>query len=159
MIPPIVWRAGLDLNPINPTDADQAAWLETLVWPDQPHRLERLRAALAIARSDPPPVLKGDLRTDLPALAATAPPDATLVVFHTAVLGYLPNPAERAAFAATVRDLGAVWISNEVPAVFPDIAARAPTPRPRGAFLLAVNGAPMAWTDPHGAWMQWFGAG
>ena len=154
-LPHIVWRAGLDLNPIDPRDPDQAAWLETLVWPDQPHRLARLQAALAAARNDPPPVHRGDLRTDLPALAATAPRDATLVVFHTAVLGYLADAGERAAFAASSMKLDGVWISNEVPGVFPDIAAKTTVSRPRGAFLLAVNGEPAAWTDPHGAWMEW----
>lgn len=156
-LPDVVWRAGLDLNPIDPTDADRAAWLETLVWPDQPHRLARLRAALAVARRDPPPLHRGDLRHDLPALAAAAPRNATLVVFHTAVLGYLADPAERSAFAATVRSLGATWISNEVPGVFPDIAAKTAVPRPRGTFLLAVDGEPVAWTDPHGAGIDWFG--
>ena len=156
-LPRIVWRAGLDLNPIDATDATQAAWLETLVWPDQPHRLAHLRAALAVARTDPPPVHRGDLRYDLQALASAAPRDATLVVFHTAVLGYLSDPAERRAFAASVRALGAVWISNEVPGVFPDMAAKTTVPRPRGSFLLAIDGEPVAWTDPHGAAIDWFG--
>jgi hypothetical protein len=156
-IPTVAWRAGLDLNPIDPRDDAQAAWLETLVWPDQPHRLANLRAALAIARRDPPPLVQGDLRTGLRALAAAAPSHARLVVFHTAVLGYLPDPGERAAFAATVRSLGATWISNEVPGVFPDMAAKVPVVRPAGAFLLAVDGEPVAWTDPHGAWVEWFG--
>ena len=158
VMPHIVWRAGLDLNPIDPRDPDQAAWLENLVWPDPPHRLVRLRAALAVARHDPPQVVRGDLRTDLPALAATAPRDATLVVFHTAVVGYLADTSERAAFAAAAMSMGGVWISNEVPGVFPDIAAKAKLPRPRGAFLLAVYGEPVAWTDPHGAWIDWFPA-
>jgi hypothetical protein len=60
-----------------------------------------------------------------------------------------------------IRPLGAslsdVWISNEAPRVFPDIAARAGTPGPPGHFLLAVNGAPVAWTDPHGASIEWLG--
>ena len=30
--------------------------------------------------------------------------------------------------------------------------------RPRGAFLLAIDGEPVAWTDPHGAWVEWFGS-
>ena len=156
-IPEIAWRAGLDLNPIDPRDDEQARWLETLVWPDQPHRLANLRAALVVARADPPRVVWGDLRTDLEALAAAAPRTATLVVFHTAVLGYLADPEDRGAFAATVRRLGATWISNEVPGVFPDIAAKASTPRPHGTFLMAVDGEPVAWTDPHGAWIDWFG--
>ena len=31
-------------------------------------------------------------------------------------------------------------------------------PGPRGAFLLAVDGVPVAWTDPHGGWIEWIGA-
>jgi hypothetical protein len=29
---------------------------------------------------------------------------------------------------------------------------------PRGSFLLSVNGAPIAWADPHGASVDWIGA-
>jgi hypothetical protein len=47
--PRIVWRAGLDLNPLDAADPAEAAWLETLVWPEQSKRLVRLRAALKIA--------------------------------------------------------------------------------------------------------------
>src|SRR6185437_13233460 len=110
-VPRIAWRAGLDLDPIDLRDDEQVAWLETLVWPDQPDRLERLRAAVAVARRDPPQVLAGDLLRDLPALAAQRPADTTLVIFHTAVLAYVGDPAMRAAFARVVQELGAVWIS------------------------------------------------
>src|SRR6516225_2472414 len=37
-------------------------------------------------RAEAPRLVKGDLRTDLAALAQEAPKDATLVIFHTAVL-------------------------------------------------------------------------
>lgn len=160
-VPDISWRAGLDLNPLDARDADAMAWLEALVWPDQPERLSRLRAAVAVARADPPRVVAGDLLTDLPALAAQAPGEAPrgarLVVFHTAVLAYVADPEARVRFARGVRALNAVWISNEAPGVFPEIAAKVPVPRPRGAFLLAVDGEPVAWTDPHGAWIEWLG--
>jgi hypothetical protein len=79
----------------------------------------------------------------------------TIVVFHSAVLGYVTEPSKREAFARTVFDHAAVWISHEVPGVFPEIAARATRPGPAGSFLLAVNGHPVAWTDPHGAWIDW----
>jgi len=155
-VPRIAWRAGLDLDPIDLRDDEQVAWLETLVWPDQPDRLERLRAAIAVARRDPPQVLAGDLLRDLPALAAQRPADTTLVIFHTAVLAYVGDPAMRAAFARVVQELGAVWISNEAPGVFPAIAAKAGRPARRG-FLLAVDGEPVAWSDPHGAWIDGIG--
>jgi len=116
--PRIAWRAGIDLNPLDIHDDDARAWLETLVWPDQPERLARLHAATEIARADPPRIISGDLLSSLPSLAAEAPKDATLVVFHTAVLAYVTDPEARARFARTVRDLNAIWISNEVPGVF-----------------------------------------
>jgi hypothetical protein len=154
----VVWRAGIDLNPLDVRNDDDMAWLETLVWPDQPARAARLHAAIAVARKDPPRIDAGNLLTELPALAAEAPKDATLVVFHTAVLAYVADAADRAGFVRTVRDLGSVWISNEAPFVFPDIAARVAGPLRRGPLLLAIDGEPMAWTDPHGAWIDWSGS-
>ena len=94
---------------------------------------------------------RGNLLHDLASLAAEAPRDATLVVFHTAVLGYVGTQAQRDAFARSVCGLDAVWISNEAPGVFPDIAAQLTERVPRGKFLLAVNGRPTAFSDPHGA--------
>lgn len=155
-LPDIAWRAGLDLNPIDLAAPKEAAWLETLVWPEQSERLLRLRAAIAIARDAKPRLVRGDLRHDLALLAAEAPRHATLVVFHTAVLAYLP-PEDRAAFARSVQTLCPFWIANEAPHIFPDIAACAPEPPPPGHFLLSINGMPTAWTDPHGAALAWFG--
>ena len=154
-LPEVIWRAGLDLNPLDVRNDDDMAWLEALVWPDQPDRLARLRAAIAVARADPPRLVAGDLLTSLPALAAEAPKDATLVVFHTAVLAYVEDADARAGFVRTIGDLGAVWISNEMPGVFPDIAVKLNGRGPKGAFLLSVNGEPTAWTDSHGAWIEW----
>jgi hypothetical protein len=94
----------------------------------------------------------------VPALAAQAPRTATLVVFHTAALAYVPDAEDRAEFARSVRRLGAVWISNEAPAVFPDVAAKVRASGPPGHFLLGVDGEPMAWTDPHGASIDWIEA-
>ena len=156
--PRVVWRAGLDLNPVDLADPAEVAWLEALVWPEQTDRLARLRAAIMIAAEQKPRLVKGDLRTDLAALAREAPKDATLVIFHTAVLAYISPAAEREEFARSVGSLCDYWIANEAPQVFPDIARRAGQEGPRGSFLLSVNGAPMAWVDPHGAWLDWIGA-
>src|SRR5207248_2893039 len=101
-LPEIVWRAGLDLEPIDLADPEQVAWLEALVWPEETDRLDRLRAAIEIARGRKPRVVKGDLLRDLAALAAEAPKDATLVVFHTAVLVYVRSPSDRAEFVRSV---------------------------------------------------------
>jgi hypothetical protein len=150
-LPTVAWRAGLDLHPVDAGDPDQEAWLDALVWPGADDRRARLHAALEVARSDPPRVVTGDLRVDLPALAAQAPPEATLVVFHTAVLAYL-DPPDRSAFARTVRGLDATWISNESPAVSADLGIASSTDP--GAFLIAVDGVAQAWCHGHGVWVE-----
>jgi len=151
-LPVIAWRAGLDLNPLDVTDDDDVRWLSCLVWPGEEDRQERLAAAIASARRDPPAVHRGDLLTDLPALAAQAPAGATLVIFHSAVLPYVA-PEDRSRFIDTVSGLPAVWLSNEAPGVVPGVSA----PRsPAGPFLLVRDGeTPLAYTDGHGAWVQW----
>jgi hypothetical protein len=151
-VPEVAWRAGLDLNPLDVTDDDDVRWLSCMVWPGEDDREERLAAAVAAARRDPPVIRRGDLLTDLPALAAQAPADATLVVYHSAVLAYV-RPQDRAEFAATVRGLRAVWLSNEAPGVLPDM----PVPVFRGwPFVLGLDGRTvLALADGHGNWLQW----
>jgi hypothetical protein len=155
-VPHIIWRAGLDLNPVNLHDDEQTNWLETLVWPEEEDRLANLRAALAVARDDPPLVIRGDLCSDLSALASQAPKGATLVVFHSAVLAYVARTV-RLRFQQAVRAIGAVWIANEAPQVITDIVRVPALPHPSGDFLLAVDGRPVAWTDPHGRSIEWIG--
>jgi hypothetical protein len=151
-VPAIAWRAGLDLNPLDVTRDDDVRWLSCLVWPGESDREDRLAAAVAAARRDPPPVYRGDLLIDLPALAAQAPAGATLVIFHSAVLAYVA-PADRERFAQTVRGLAAVWLSNEAPGVVPGL----PHTRFReGTFVLGHGGrTPLAFTDGHGTWLHW----
>jgi hypothetical protein len=155
-LPEVVWRAGIDLNPIDLNDDDAVRWLEALVWPDQPERAARLRQAIAIARRDPPRVIAGDLLDHLEQLASEAPPDATLVVFHTAVLAYLDDK-QRHEFARQVRRLDAEWLANEGAGVTPIVRVAPGTPSPRRAahFVIARNTTPIAFCDPHGAWIQW----
>lgn len=156
-VPRIVWRRGLDLNPIDINDREQTSWLESLVWPEQTDRAARLRGAIEVAREATPLVSQGDLLTDLSALAALAPSDATLVIFHSAVLAYLSSREAIDSFVTTVRQLPAHWISNETPAVLPDVASRARMSPSPSKFLLAVDGEPVALTGPHGQSIEWFG--
>ena len=154
-LPTIVWRAGLDISPLDVGNADQMKWLETLVWPEQTDRLARLRAAVQIARADPPRIMRGDLTRDLPRLIEEAPRDATLVVFHTAVLAYVADPAKREAFAAQAMSLSDSWISNEAPSVFPSIAPDDTAETQTMRFVVAVNGRPVARATPHGTTLDW----
>jgi hypothetical protein len=155
-LPAITWRAGLDLSPLDVTSDDDVGWLSCLVWPGEGDREQRLAAAIAAARRDPPVIHRGDLLTDLPALAAQAPAEATLVVYHSAVLAYV-TPADRQRFAGIVRGLPGVWLSNEGPAILPGIPVPAYTGAP---FVLIQDGQiPLAFTDSHGTWLHWLPAG
>ncbi|MEW2145482.1 DUF2332 domain-containing protein [Micromonospora vinacea] len=154
-VPQVVWRAGLDLNPLDVTDPDDVSWLDALIWPEHGHRRARLRAAAAVAAADPPLLVRGDLVDDLPALAARAPTDATLVVFHTSVLYQVPPP-RRDAFARLVRELPGHWVANEGP----DVLRYGGLPSPPSDALhnvLALDGKPLAWARGHGQEMTWFG--
>lgn len=155
-LPEVVWRAGIDLHPLDAADPATVDWLEALVWPEHRDRRDRLRAAARVAAADPAPLHAGDLNEVFDRVAASAPPEATLVVFHTAVLAYL-TPDDRARFAARVaalaagRDRRVVWVSNEGVGVFPEVRDRLPEGAAgAGDFVLAVDGMPVAVTHPHG---------
>jgi hypothetical protein len=152
-LPEVTWRAGLDLNPLDVGDPADVAWLDALIWPEHDHRRARLRAAIAVAAASPPRLLRGDLVDDLPALAAQAPPDATLVVFHTSVLYQVPAE-RRGRFTDLVRALPGHWIAVESPEV---LAYDGLPPQPEDFHnVLALHGVPMAWTRAHGQAMAWF---
>jgi hypothetical protein len=150
-VPEVVWRRGLDLNPLSVND--DADWLRALVWPGMTERAERLEAALATAALDPPTVVRGDLLTDLGPLATSAPPGATLVVFHTAVVAYI-EPDRRPDALAAIRATGARWISNEGARVWRGLLPDADADE-NGEFVLRLDGDAVARTDGHGGHLTW----
>jgi len=149
-LPEVVWRAGIDLSPIDVDDPDSLKWLETLVWPEHDERRLRLKAAARIVAADPPLLIAGDLNEEVRGLAAVAPRDTTLVIFHSAVLAYL-SADERAHFVTEVQRIDAIWLSNEGSAVLPETRSRLPVGvDPRGDFILARDGYPVALAGGHG---------
>jgi hypothetical protein len=150
-IPAIVWRTGLDLNPLDVTSDDDVRWLSCLVWPDEGDRTERLAAAIEAARRLPPRLIRGNLMTDLPAVVAQAPPDATVVVYHSSVLCYVA-PAQREQFARTVGALGVTWLTSEAPGVVPGTARPADDEQ---MTVVARDGRPLARADSHGTRLHW----
>jgi hypothetical protein len=154
----VAWRAGIDINPLDVTDPDDVHWLSCLVWPEEGDRAERLAAAIDLARRDPPRLIRGDLAEQLADTAAGAPKEATLVVYHSAVLAYV-SPGRRAEFGRAVTALGAVWLAQEDPDVLSGLpgfphALPAPEPGPT-SFLLTRDGQALAYADGHGTWIRW----
>jgi hypothetical protein len=154
-MPDIVWRAGLDLNPLDLTNDDDATWLETLVWPEQHERRARIRAAMQIARAHPSRIVAGDAVDALPALAAQAPSDATLVILSSATIVYL-MPEPRARFIELVGELGARWISLDGRGLVPTAdRALGDLVGPQPQFILSLDGQPLAFAGPHGQRLDW----
>ena len=154
-LPEVVWRAGLDLNPLQANSGDDRRWLASLIWPEQIDRAQRLHRALDLVAADPPRIDTGDLLIDLPGLLADAPSGATVVVFHSAVLAYL-DEGQRSRFTDVMHTLqrtrGVHWVSNEAPGV---IGGTDLDPTPRGRFVLAHDQVPVAVTGPHGHSLAW----
>lgn len=158
-MPEVVWRRGIDLAPIDAGDPAAIDWLANLVWPGPDHdaRAARLRAAAQLVAADPPEVLRGDLLETVMNAAATAPSDATLIVFHSAVLLYL-DAAGRRRFADTMRTLGddvgrpVVWLSNETAGTLAEIdAALPPGIATDHRFVQTWDARPIALAGQHGA--------
>jgi hypothetical protein len=158
--PPVVaWRGGVDLNPLDPTDAGDVQWLSTLIWPEHDDRRAQLLRAVEVARADPPLLRRGDLLDELPDLVDRAAEHGRVVVFHTAVIAYLTS-VDRARFDALMRGMVEAgrchWISNEGPGVLPSVTATGPKmPDTERRFVLGVVGQAVAWTHGHGRSMEW----
>jgi hypothetical protein len=163
-MPEIVWRAGVDLAPLDVRDADDVRWLEALLPPDRPARLARLRAAIATAldgstTGGPPRVVAGDALASLPGLAAAAraaAPTATLVVASLGTAVYL-SPADRAALPDVVAALGAHLLAFESTSALPGIPERVARRHSVRAtpFVLSVDGEPLAHASAHGDRLSW----
>jgi hypothetical protein len=154
-LPEVVWRAGIDLEPLDAADAGDRRFLTSLVWPGERGRAERIRSALDIVAADPPVLIRGDASDPgvLNAAAERAPAGATLVVTTPGVLPHIAR-AGRERLIETVRSLDAVWITVDPPALH---SWWSPALRPDawGGFVLARDGEPLAAVDPLGSFVNW----
>jgi hypothetical protein len=172
VMPPIAMRCGIDLDPVDVTDDAQCRWLEACLWPGATARAERLRAALALARRNPPLLHRGSAIEHLPAVLDGVPGEAVPCVLSTWMLAYL-SPGERAALAHVVETVGArrdvVCVTGEFAGVSPWTP---PAPRPpaesEGRFATLVGlsvwragpheARALCWMHSHGGWIDWLDA-
>ncbi len=153
----VVERAGCDRAPLDPADPQTEARLASFVWADQPERLARLRAALAIARADPPDLARADAADWLDQRLADPRPGRAHVVSHSIVWQYLP-PATQARIAGSLDAAGAratadsplAWLRLEPDGGAPGAAVTL-TLWPGGASRV------LARADFHGRWVDWRG--
>ena len=154
-MPEVVWRAGLDLVPLDAADPEDRRFLLSLVWPGEEGRVARIEAALDIVAADPPLLMRGDA-TDagvLESLAAQAPAGVTLVVTTPGVLPHISRAGRERLFAI-LAGLDAVWVSIDPPGLH-DRWQPPVDPATWGGFVLGRDRVPLAAVDPLGASVEW----
>jgi hypothetical protein len=123
-MPDVVARVGVDLDPVDVTDADDARWLRACLSPDQPDRVAKLEAEMALAATAPPLLLQGDPVEVLPDAFARVPADALPVVTTTWSLSRF-SLESRLRFLRRLDEAAAnrtvTWVSAEGVGVAPSI--------------------------------------
>ena len=164
-LPEIASRVGIDLAPVDCRDEQETRWLLACILADRLDRVERFGAALALARRDPPRLVRGDFTRALAEVAAGVPPQQQLCLLDSYSLVYLA-PEERAELAATIaalaRDRDLDWISSERPGTIPGLVEPAPPEDAHATFVAwsAFRGGRrrdrvLARAHTHGAWVEW----
>lgn len=160
----VVWRAGIDLDPIDIHDAGAVRWLRALIWPEHHERRVMFEAALSMAVHHPVPLIRGDALEVMPRVLADAvpnlsaiPEEAALCVFHSFTLNQFPADA-REMFHRQLLDhakhrpihrIGIEWLTEDSP---PTVTLTQYTAGGSTTDLLA-------YCESHGRWLEWLGAG
>ena len=147
--PTILDRRGTDLNPLDPI-TDRLRLLAYL-WPDQPDRIARTRAALDLAIRLKPQIDRADAANWLRARLATPTPGALHLVFHTVAWQYFP-------LATQARALATMQAAGKAGPVA-RLAMEADGQSPGAALTLTLwpgdETIPLGRADFHGRWVDW----
>jgi hypothetical protein len=123
-MPEVAVRIGVDRDPLDVTDADDARWLRACLPPDQPERRARLDAEIALAAAAPPVLMRGDVVEVLPEALARVPGEAVPVVTTTWALSALSRE-DRLRFLNRLHEAAAgravAWVSVEGVGVAPSV--------------------------------------
>jgi hypothetical protein len=145
----IVARAGCDPSPLDPTHADDQLTLLSYIWPDELHRIERMRAALSVAERAPIPIAASRGSEWLPDALGTAGDGELTVVWHSVTRQYV-EPEEWAAIERALDEHPKVVRLSMEPTSSRDARMQLTVHDPAGApeIRLAVcddHGLPIRW--------------
>ncbi|PIE06398.1 MAG: hypothetical protein CSA74_12715 [Rhodobacterales bacterium] len=146
-------RRGVDLNPLNTQDPEDALRLLSYIWADQHDRIARTRAAIALAQAT---VDRGDAAAWLEARLATPRPGALHLVYHTIAWQYFPEDTKARCRAALTQ--AGTRATTEAPLAH--LSMEADEQHGKGAVIeltLWPGGARMTLgrVDFHGRWVDW----
>ncbi len=164
-LPEIRTRLGLDIAPIDPSDAAGLRWLKACVWPDQADRFHSLEAAIELLGRHPVVIRRGDVVDDLASAVDAVAGGGHLVVTTSWVLCYLEADRQRA-WLSELERLGArldlSWVWAEAPSqvgvlpVAPGLAASESTLLGVTTWRQGVRSdRTLARCHQHGYWLHW----
>lgn len=147
-------RRGVDLSPLDPADPGDALRLLAYLWPDQPERLNRTRAAMSLP---PAPLDRADAAPWLSGRLSAPQPKAVHVVYSTIAAQYFP-PATQDAIASHLARAAAA-ASPDAPLLHLALEGDGATPGAALTATLWAGGAPVPMrlgrADFHGACIDW----
>ena len=151
----VATRRGVDLNPLDVTDAADRERLLAYVWADQAERLARMQTAIGIARQSPPKLDRAEA-ADWTEQRFGGRSGMTSVLMHSVAMQYFP-PASRERIVRHLRGVGArasaaapvAWLRFEI--------AGDQATRPTLTLTLWPGGAEqvLATASAHGHWIDW----
>lgn len=153
MFPPVPFRVGIDLEPIDVADPDARLWLRALVWPEHAKRAELLGKAVQLALEHRPRVTRGDALDVLPRVLSDLRKETVVCVFHSITLyKWSPESCNRFWGMLTERSKGRSlfeisfewWKGKDQPEL---------------SLASYENGVKneklLAYSNPHVEWMEW----
>lgn len=149
--PTIVEREGVDLNPLDPTDPEDALRLQAYLWPDQPERMALTNAAIKVASAT---VVRADA-IDWLAQRLTHVPGQLHLIFSTVAWQYFPEDKQIRG-TALIEEAGATATDRTPLAWF----GMENDGGPRGAALQlrlwpGNEKLNLGRADFHGRWVEW----
>lgn len=148
-------HAACDVSPIDLQAEGAALRLTSYVWPDQRERLDRLRAAIALAQRLRIRVEAADALTWAQDALATQRRGCATVLYHSVMRQYLPEPTRnglRGLIEATgshaTREAPLAWLAFEPPGSDAQMQLTL-TLWPGGQRRV------LAEAHPHGKWVRW----
>jgi hypothetical protein len=85
-VPPIAQRLGIDLSPLSLDNASHVHLLLGAIWPEERFRFVILKQAIALARTIPRPLFRGDAALLLPRVLEAIPSEQTACLVHSYAL-------------------------------------------------------------------------
>jgi len=153
ILPPVAYRIGIDLYPVDVRDSDAARWLRALIWPEHTDRAHLLIPAIQAAQVDPPHMIAGDALALLPGLLAELPAGTMTCVYHSfAVHQFSRADQERlgnvlltASYGRTIYRISLEWWAGQ--------------PGPKLELETYQDGLAqgelLANCESHGRWIEW----